>query len=113
MPEVYDLMAEHLAEMNASLAAEPQMAASQVHRFLVLPKMLEADDGEMTRTQKVRRSAVFEKYAPLIDGLYSGADSVYMEIQVTFEDGRLDMVKGDVQIRDVPVITPNLARAAE
>lgn len=113
LPEVYELMAAHLAEMNALLAAEPQMAASQIRRFLVLPKMLEADDGEMTRTQKVRRSAVSTKYRPLIEGLYDGSSSVYLEIEVTFEDGRRDVVKGDVPIWDVTAVSPAIAQAAE
>ncbi|MCA8928054.1 MAG: AMP-binding protein [Alphaproteobacteria bacterium] len=115
LPAVYDLMAGHVAEVNASLAEEPQMAASQIRRFLVLPKLLDADDGEMTRTQKVRRGAIAEKYAPLIAGLYSGADSVYMEIEVTFEDGRRDTVRGDVALRDVPAAEAPaaMARAAE
>jgi long-chain acyl-CoA synthetase len=113
LPAVYDLMQAHVAEMNAGLAHEPQMAASQIRRFLVLPKLLDADDGEMTRTQKVRRSAIAQKYAPLIEGLYSGAASVYLEVEVTFEDGRRDMVKGDVAIRDMPSVAPELARAAE
>ena len=113
LPAVYELMAEHLAEMNAGLAKEPQMAASQIRRFLVLPKMLEADDGEMTRTQKVRRSAVATKYAPLIEGLYNGAKSVYMEVEVTFEDGRRDIVKGNVPIWDVDAASGAMAQAAE
>jgi len=103
LPEVYELMAEHVAEVNASLAKEPQMAASQIKRFLVLPKMLEADDGEVTRTQKVRRGPIAKKYANLIDGLYSGADSVYLEIAVAFEDGRHDVVKGGVAMHDTNV----------
>ena len=75
--------------------------------------MLEADDGEMTRTQKVRRGAVSTKYAPLIEGVYSGVSSVYMEIEVTFEDGRRDIVRGDVPIWDVATASPALAQAAE
>ena len=111
-PEVYDLVEAHIAEVNESLAREPAMAASRIRRFLVLPKLLDADDGELTRTQKVRRGFIAEKYAGLIRALYDGSASAYVETQVNFEDGRQGMVRGDVAIRDVAVDRV-LDRAAE
>ena len=73
-PQVYDMVAKRVDELNRALAEEPQMAASQIRRFLILHKELDADDGEMTRTQKVRRSTIAERYAPLIAALYDGSE---------------------------------------
>src|SRR5262249_34287847 len=72
-PRVYDLVAQHVAEVNRSLAAEKVLAGAQIMRFLVLPKELDPDDGELTRTQKVRRGFVAERYAPLVTALYDGS----------------------------------------
>ncbi|MCY3981971.1 MAG: AMP-binding protein, partial [Alphaproteobacteria bacterium] len=72
-PEVLDIVEGHVSEFNESLAADPQFAGSQIHRFIVLHKMLDADDGELTRTQKVRRRFIFERYAPAIAALYRRA----------------------------------------
>ena len=72
-PRVYDMIAEHVAEVNRSLAEEKVMAGAQIRRFLILHKELDADDGEVTRTQKVRRGFVAERYAPLIEALYDGS----------------------------------------
>ena len=109
-PQVYDMVAKRLDEVNRQLAEEPQMAASQVRRFLILHKELDADDGEMTRTQKVRRSTVAERYAPLIAALYDGSARCRISTEVTFEDGRRGVVEGDLRIVDVPTYD---ARAAE
>ncbi len=76
------------------------MAAAQIKRFLILHKELDADDGEMTRTQKVRRSAISERYAPLIAALYDGSSACHIATEVTFEDGRKGMVQGNVRIVD-------------
>jgi long-chain acyl-CoA synthetase len=100
-PEVYDMVARRMDEVNRQLAQEPQMAASQIRRFLILHKELDADDGEMTRTQKVRRSAVQERYAPLIAALYDGSTQCHVVTEMTFEDGRRGTVEGDVRIVDV------------
>jgi long-chain acyl-CoA synthetase len=86
------------------------MAAAQIRRFLILHKELDADDGEMTRTQKVRRSTVAERYAQLIAALYDGSTHCHVATQVTFEDGRKGAVEGDLRIVDVPTY---LGRAAE
>jgi long-chain acyl-CoA synthetase len=100
-PQVYDIVAKRIEEMNRALAEEPQMAASQVRRFLILHKELDADDGEMTRTQKVRRSTIFERYAPLITALYDGSKEHHIATEVTFEDGRKGVAEGNVRIVDV------------
>jgi long-chain acyl-CoA synthetase len=111
-PEVYDLIARCVERVNADLAADRTLATSQIRRFLVLHKALDADDGELTRTRKVRRSAVAERYRPLVDALYSSADHVHIETDITFEDGRTGIAKADLAIRDVaPVET--VPRAAE
>ena len=108
-PQVYDIVAKRLDEMNRALAEEPQMAASQVKRFLILHKELDADDGEMTRTQKVRRSAISERYAPLITALYNGSTQCHIATEVTFEDGRRGAIEGNLRIVDVRTYPPRAA----
>jgi long-chain acyl-CoA synthetase len=102
-PEVYAMFAGHVAEVNRALAAEPRMAAAQVRRFLILHKELDADDGEMTRTQKVRRGFIAERYKPLVDALYNGADAADISTEVTFEDGRKGVISARVRIADAEV----------
>jgi long-chain acyl-CoA synthetase len=112
-PRVYDMVAKHVEEVNEALAGEPQMAGAQIARFLILPKELDADDGELTRTQKVRRSFITERYAPLMQALYDGSDLAEIRTEVTFEDGRKGLLEGKVVIRDVAVTSaPRLERAA-
>ena len=101
--EVYDLVEENIAEMNRDIAGDPDLAGSQIKRFLILHKELDADDGELTRTRKVRRRIIAERYGELIDALYSDADHVEVEARVTFEDGREGVIKADLQVRDVAV----------
>ena len=86
---------------SQELANEPQFSASQIRRFIVLHKELVADDGELTRTRKVRRKFVSEKYSPLIDALYSNQDKVHVKTEVTFEDGRKGSVEADLRIWDM------------
>ena len=105
-PEVYDLVQGEIERVNASLAEEPQMAGAQMQRFLVLHKELDPDDGELTRTRKVRRRVIADKYGDLIEALYGGDDSVSIEAQVVFEDGRTGMMKADLRLRGV---TPQAA----
>ncbi|MGE3536043.1 MAG: long-chain fatty acid--CoA ligase [Candidatus Tectimicrobiota bacterium] len=100
-PEVYDLIHTEITRINASLAAEPQMAGAQIRRFLILHKELDPDDGELTRTRKVRRAFVAEKYATLIDALYGQEERLTVETQVLFEDGRRGVIKADVLVREV------------
>src|SRR6266545_3055030 len=103
-PRVYDMLAEHVEEVNRSLAEEEAMGGAQIRRFLILHKELDADDGEVTRTQKVRRGFVAERYAPLITALYSGAREADISTEVTFEDGRKGMLSARVKIRDVRTV---------
>ncbi|MBR2816090.1 MAG: AMP-binding protein [Reyranella sp.] len=105
-PEVYDLIQSEIEQVNRDLAADPRMAGAQIRRFLILHKALDADDGELTRTNKVRRSFIGERYKPLIDALYGGARTAHIGVDVTFEDGRKGRIEGDVAIRD---LTPQLA----
>jgi long-chain acyl-CoA synthetase len=99
-------------EVNRSLAADPMLAGCQVHRFLILHKELDADDGELTRTRKVRRRIIEEKYADLIRALYDGAPSVYTETEVTYEDGRKGRIKATLEIRDAAVAADERRKAA-
>ena len=114
-PQVYDMVQQNIEETNRSLAAEPTMAGAQVKRFLILHKELDADDGEMTRTQKVRRGFVDERYKPLVDALYSGASEADISTEVTFEDGRKGVISARVKIRDTKTFsaTQPLREAAE
>jgi long-chain acyl-CoA synthetase len=99
---VYDRVARHVGEVNRALASEPAMAGGQIRRFLILPKELDADDGELTRTQKVRRGFLAERYATLVEALYDGSDAADIATEVTFEDGRKGILAARVTIRDVP-----------
>ncbi len=98
--EVYELIKTCLEEVNATLAGDAMVADSQVHRFLILHKELDPDDDELTRTRKVRRNFVSEKYKVLIDALYDGKTSQFIETEVKFEDGRRGKVSADLKIVD-------------
>ncbi|XHB99418.1 AMP-binding protein [Nitratireductor sp. ac15] len=102
-PRVYETIAAHVNEANRRLAREPLMAASQIRRFLVLHKELDADDGELTRTQKVRRKFIAERYGELIEALYDGSTEKFVETQVTYEDGRKGIIRATVKIVDAEV----------
>ena len=110
-PEVYELIRECVEKVNADLSRDELLAGSQISRFLVLHKELDADDGELTRTRKVRRGAIAEKYGVLVDALYAGRSSQFIETQVKFEDGRSGMVSADLKIIDAKTFTP-VRRAA-
>lgn len=111
-PEVYQLIQECVEKVNAELAQDPALSHSQVHRFLLLHKELDPDDDELTRTRKVRRGFIAEKYAVLIDALYSGRTSQHIETQVKFEDGRTGVVRADVMIREARTFAPEQLRKA-
>lgn len=105
--EVYELILDCVEKVNADLAQDDLLAGSQVSRFLILHKELDADDGELTRTRKVRRGAIAEKYGVLIDALYAGKASQHIVTQVKFEDGRTALVAADLRIaeaRTLPVV---------
>ena len=110
-PEVYELVRDCIEKVNADLAADELLAGSQVTRFLVLHKELDADDGELTRTRKVRRGFIGERYQVLVDALYAGKRSQYIETAVKFEDGRTGMVAADLRIMDAKTF-PAMKRAA-
>jgi long-chain acyl-CoA synthetase len=110
--EVLSLVRECIEKVNADLAGEPEVANSQIRRFLILHKELDADDGELTRTRKVRRGHIAERYKPLVDALYGGKDSVHVDMQVKYEDGRSGMVSADLAIRDARTFAPAAAKRA-
>jgi long-chain acyl-CoA synthetase len=109
-PEVYELIREEVARVNRSLLGEEQLRGAQIRKFLLLHKELDPDDQEITRTRKVRRRFIAQKYAPLIDALYSERDRVQVEAQVTYEDGRTGTIRADVAIREAEVFAVGAAR---
>jgi long-chain acyl-CoA synthetase len=104
-PDVYTMIERRVDELNAALSKEPRVAASQIKRFLILPKELEADDGELTRTQKVRRPFIADRYAPFIKALYEGAQRASIKTEVTFEDGRKGIIEGESRIVEMKLHT--------
>ena len=110
-PEVYQLIKECVEKVNADLSADTLLAGSQASRFLVLHKELDADDGELTRTNKVRRGFIAEKYDVLIDALYGGKTSQFIETVVKFEDGRTGSVSATLRIDDAKTFAPIKAAA--
>ncbi len=112
LPQVYEIVKEHVGRVNRDLAADPKLASSQIKRFLILHKELDADDGELTRTRKVRRRIVADKYAPLIAGLYSGESHAFIETEVTFEDGRTGKLSADLRIESAEVFARDELRLA-
>jgi long-chain acyl-CoA synthetase len=104
-PEVYELIRQEVVRVNRSLLEEETLRGAQIRRFLLLHKELDADDQEITRTRKVRRGFIGQKYAPLIDALYSGADHVKVEAQVTYEDGRTGTVRAEVRVAEAETFT--------
>ena len=105
-PEIRTLIQECIEKVNADLAADPMMSASQVSRFLILHKELDADDDELTRTRKVRRRFIGQKYQVLTDALYAGLPEQYIETQVRFEDGRVGSVSATLLLSDAKTFAP-------
>jgi long-chain acyl-CoA synthetase len=110
-PEVYQLIKDCIEQVNADLSADELLAGSQVSRYLVLHKELDADDGELTRTNKVRRGFIAEKYQPLVDALYGGKTEQFIETVVKFEDGRAGSVSATLKIGDTKTFPPVKAAA--
>jgi long-chain acyl-CoA synthetase len=108
---VLELVKECVEKVNADLAADEKLAGSQISRFLVLHKELDADDGELTRTRKVRRGFISERYDELVRALYGGETHRYIETEVKFEDGRKGRVAADLKIIDAKTF-PMARRAA-
>ena len=99
-PQVLELVRDCVDKVNADLAQDEKLAGSQVSRFMILHKELDADDGELTRTRKVRRGAIGEKYQVLVDALYGGKTEQFVETAVKFEDGRSGSVSATLKIVD-------------
>ena len=102
--KVLEMVKEHIEEVNVSISEDKMLAGCQVHRFIVLHKELDADDGELTRTRKVRRKIIGEKFKDLVTALYDGSGSVYTETEVTYEDGRKGKISANLDIVDAKVI---------
>nr|WP_116133609.1 AMP-binding protein [Tropicimonas sp. IMCC34043] len=111
-PKVLETIRTHVEEVNRSVAQDAMLSGCQIHRFLVLHKELDADDGEMTRTRKVRRSVIAEKYADLIAALYDGSDSVSTVTEVTYEDGRKGAIKATLAVIDAATVAQRPMKAA-
>ena len=102
-PEIYQMVRGCVEKVNKDLAADTELQTSQIRRFLVLHKELDADDGELTRTRKVRRSHVAHKFNSLIEALFSSAQHCHIETQVHFEDGSVGSLSADLTIEDVAI----------
>lgn len=110
--ETYALIRDCVERVNADLANDPRLAASQVARFLILHKELDPDDDELTRTRKVRRAFIAQKYGVLIEALYGGKTSQFIETEVKFEDGRIGSISADLRIEPAKTYPAITARAA-
>ena len=111
-PEVYDLIQGCVEQVNRDLAADAAFAGAQIKRFLILHKVLDADDGELTRTRKLRRGVIAERYAPLVDALYGTGDRAHISTTVAFEGGRQGTVEADLAVREAARTVPSLGRPA-
>ncbi len=108
-PEVYQLIGECIDQVNVDVAQDEQLQGLQIHRFLILHKELDPDDDELTRTRKVRRNFIAEKYKVLIEALFEGKESQYIETEVKYEDGRKGKISADLRISPAKVV--NTAKA--
>ena len=106
--EVYEMISGFIKDVNLSVSKDPMLSSCQIHRFLVLHKELDADDGEITRTRKVRRGFIEDKYSDLVEALYNGAFQVDTRTEVTYEDGRKGHISAELEIRNVEVFEPKL-----
>jgi long-chain acyl-CoA synthetase len=111
-PKVYAMVRASVEEVNVSIAEDPMLSGCQISRFLILHKQLDADDGEITRTGKVRRRIVEDRYASLLDGFYAGAPSAFVEASVTYEDGRQGSLSATIDICDAKVVPVKRKEAA-
>ncbi len=105
-PEVFNMMLKNIEQVNQDLSADEHLSQSQVKRFVILHKELDADDGELTRTRKVRRRIISEKYADIVESLYSNKNHCHVKTEVTFEDGRKGFIEADLEIKDVETYEP-------
>lgn len=108
---VKEILAGHVAQVNSSLAQDSALAPCQIRRFLVLHKELDADDGELTQTRKVRRRIIEERYGDLIAAFYDGSHTVRASTEVTYEDGRKGVVEAELSIHSCHVAVPETGKA--
>jgi long-chain acyl-CoA synthetase len=111
-PQISDLIRECVEKVNADLAGDPMMRASQIHRFMILHKELDADDEELTRTRKVRRGYIAQKYMVLVEALYGGATEQYIETKVRFEDGRQGSVAATIKVLEARTFSGTAVKEA-
>ena len=111
-PQVLEQIQSHVEDVNESVAEDEMLSGCQVHRFVVLHKELDADDGELTRTRKVRRRIIEEKYDDIIAALYDGSAQVSTETEVTYEDGRKGSIKATLGVRDAKVVAVSTKKMA-
>jgi len=102
-PKVYAVVQDCIEQVNQSLAQDSHLSSSQIRRFLILHKELDPDDGELTRTRKVRRRIIKERYGDLIEALFDGRKNCFIRTEVMFEDGRQGQIEADLEIRDAAV----------
>ena len=98
---VYDLIEKAIYEVNKDLFKNKELSASQIRRFLILHKELDADDGELTRTNKVRRGTISDRYNELVKALYNGSKNCHIKTEVVFEDGKKGEISADIKIKDM------------
>jgi len=99
-PRVYEMIQENITAVNESVAQDEFLSGCQITRFLILHKELDADDGEMTRTQKVRRNVIADKFSDLLDALYGDVSEIHTKTEVTYEDGRKGSISATLEVRD-------------
>ena len=109
-PLVYEMIQSHVEDVNASVAADEMLSGCQISRFLILHKELDADDGELTRTRKVRRNIIAEKFDDLLTALYDGSSEIFTTTEVTYEDGSKGSISATLEIRSVG--TTKIGKAA-
>ena len=110
--EVYDLIHGEVDRINRSLADDSALAGARIQRFLILNKELDADDGEITRTRKIRRGVIAERYGALIEALYGNFGHVETDITVTYEDGSTGSIHANLRVMDMDAGANEDMRAA-
>ena len=100
-PRVYEMLAKHVDEVNNRSSTSRRWRGAQIKRFLILHKELDADDGELTRTQKMRRGLIAERYGALVRRSMTARKLADISTEMTFEDGRKGMLSARLAIRDM------------
>ena len=104
-PDVYEMIQAHINEVNRDVAADEMLSGLPDPQILVLHKELDADDGELTRTRKVRRRVIQDKFKELIDALYGGKSEIFTKTEVTYEDGSTGSISATLRIDDAVVVS--------